>query len=197
MNHSDLPVRIDPMQPADIPQVLAIDRVSYAMTWPSRAYDHELKQNDLAHYFVVRFAGSQPGGQIDGALAPVAGLGGFWLLAGEAHITTIAIHPDWRRLGLGEWMLVRLLEEGRSLKANVATLEVRPSNRRARALYQKYDFREVGRRLGYYSDNGEDALILTSPPLILPDYQALIQQRKAALIQKLAQINVDKMDQIN
>lgn len=192
-----MPVRIDPMQPADIPQVLAIDRVSYAMTWPPRAYDHELKENDLARYFVVRLAGSQPGDQAGGVLAPVVGLGGFWLMAGEAHITTIAIHPDWRRLGLGEWMLVRLLEEGRSLKANVATLEVRPSNLRARSLYQKYDFREVGRRLRYYSDNGEDALILTSPPFVLPDYQALIRQRKAALIRKLARINVDKMDQIS
>jgi ribosomal-protein-alanine N-acetyltransferase len=185
------------MQPADIPQVLVIDHVSYAMTWPPRAYDHELKQNDLAHYFVLRLASSRSGDQAGGAQAPIVGVGGFWLLAGEAHITTIAIHPDRRRLGLGEWMLVRLLEEGLSLKANVATLEVRPSNGRARALYRKYDFREVGRRLGYYSDNGEDALILTSPPLLLPIYQVLIHQRKAALVQKLAQINVDKMDQIN
>lgn len=185
------------MQPADIPEVLAIDHVSYAMTWAPRAYDHELKQNDLAHYFVVRLAGSQPDDQAGRAPAPIVGVGGFWLLAGETHITTIAIHPDRRRLGLGEWMLVRLLEEGRSFKANVATLEVRPSNRRARALYRKYDFREVGRRLGYYSDNGEDALILTSPPFILPSYQVLIQQRKTTLIRKLAQINVDKMDQIN
>jgi ribosomal-protein-alanine N-acetyltransferase len=140
---------------------------------------------------------SQPDAQAGDAVAPIVGVGGFWLLAGEAHITTIAIHPDWRRLGLGEWMLVRILQEGLQLNANVATLEVRPSNRRARALYQKYDFREVGRRLGYYTDNGEDALILTSPPLLLPVYQVLIQQRKAALIRKLTQINVDKMNQIN
>jgi ribosomal-protein-alanine N-acetyltransferase len=172
---------------ADIPRVVAVEQASYAMTWPAKAYRHELQQNDLAHYFVLRLT---PQLTTQSALI---GLGGFWLMADEIHISTIAIHPDWRGLGLGEWMLTRLLEEGQALGAAVATLEVRPSNRAARSLYEKYGFQEVGRRRNYYTDNGEDALILTTPTLNLADYQELFQQRRAGLFQRLADITLDKL----
>ena len=95
---------------------------------------------------------------------------------------------SWRGLGLGEWMLTRLLETGQALGARVATLEVRPSNRVARSLYEKYGFQEVGRRRRYYSDNGEDALILTSPPLNLPDFQEMLARHRDAFHQRLARV---------
>ena len=182
---------------SDIPDVVAIENVSYSMTWPPKAYDYELQKNELAHYFVLRAtlpprfspiqeAGSEPVGQI-------IGLGGFWLMADEIHINTIAIHPRWRRQGLGEWILVTLLEEGQALGGTVATLEVRPSNHSARALYRKYNFRQVGCRRRYYSDNNEDALILTTPPLTSQDYQAMLGQRQAALLKQLIQIKLDNV----
>ena len=171
---------------ADIPEVIAIEKASYAMTWPEKAYDHELQENKLAHYFVLRVLTDQTG--------PVIGLGGFWLMVDEIHISTIAVQPTWRRLGLGEWLLVKLLEEGVALGATVATLEVRPSNHAALALYQKYRFHEAGCRRHYYSDNREDALILTTPVLSLPDYQAMFGQRQAALDQRLAKIEIDKTE---
>ena len=182
------------MRLPDIPQVINIDRLSYSMTWPQRAYDYELQQNKLAHYFVLRTVSSRSDGPESSST--IIGLGGFWMMADEAHLTTIAIHPHWRRLGLGEWMLITLLEKGQALGARVATLEVRPSNHRALSLYQKYNFQAVGRRLHYYNDNGEDALIFTTPPLVLPDYQAMLRQRKAVLVQRLAKIKVDKIEQI-
>lgn len=202
--------RIEPMTVTDIPEVIAVERASYAMTWPRKAYDYELRHNDLAHYFVLRYSIQQPPNDLpettdqatdtaDNSRLPVRnrqagviGLGGFWLMASQIHISTIAVHPDWRGLGLGEWLLVTLLEAGHSLGAESATLEVRPSNQAALALYRKYNFQEVGRRPRYYRDNNEDALILTTPPLALPDYRAMFQQRQAALAQRLAKIGVDK-----
>jgi ribosomal-protein-alanine N-acetyltransferase len=106
---------------------------------------------------------------------------------------TIAVWPRWRGLGLGEWLLLTLLKEGRSLGADYATLEVRPSNRAAISLYQKYRFQEVGRRTAYYSDNGEDALILTTPSIVLTDYKVLLIQRQQQLTRHLGQIQVDKI----
>jgi ribosomal-protein-alanine N-acetyltransferase len=185
-NHQDILFRIDSMTLADIPAVVVIEQATYP-TWPQKAYDQELEHNRLAHYFVLRVGSSMA----------IIGLGGFWLMAGEAHIITIAIHSHWQGLGLGEWMLLALIEKGQTQGAKIATLEVRPSNQVAISLYQKYKFQEVGRRLGYYSDNGEDALILTTPLLLLPDYQAMLTRRKTKLWRRLAQIKVDKISQIS
>jgi [ribosomal protein S18]-alanine N-acetyltransferase len=204
------PFKIEPMTLADIPAVVAIEHVSYSMTWPAKAYDYELQKNEYAHYFVLRTSLSGPpqsdiafpdvwavddalGGQAvqDNAsvkLLPIIGLAGFWLMADEVHVSTIAVHPDWRGLGLGEWLLWHLIEQGQNMGAQVATLEVRPSNHAALALYDKYRFEEVGRRRHYYSDNNEDALILTTPALTTPDYQAMLEQRRVALFHRLANL---------
>jgi ribosomal-protein-alanine N-acetyltransferase len=178
---------------ADIPAVVAIEHASYSMTWPANAYDYELQKNEFAHYFVLRtflpHSLAEP--------STLIGLGGFWLMADEAHISTIAIHPDWRGLGLGEWLLLYLLEVGQNLGAQFATLEVRPSNHDALSLYHKYQFEQVGRRRHYYSDNNEDALILTTPPLNAPDYQAMLTQRQTALYQRLAKLQMDKTGRVS
>jgi ribosomal-protein-alanine N-acetyltransferase len=87
---------------------------------------------------------------------------------------------------LGELLLLGLLDEARRLRARLATLEVRVSNSAAQALYAKYGFEQVGRRKGYYSDNREDALIMTTPELASPDYQALLQARRSELLQQSA-----------
>ena len=179
---------IEPMQPSDIAAVVAIEQASYTMPWPRKAYDYELTQNKLAHYFVLRTTLPLPTEQSN-----IIGMAGFWLMADEAHIMTLAVYPAWRRLGLGEWLLVTLLQKARALDAAVATLEVRPSNQAARSLYQKYNFAEVGRRRGYYTDNGEDALILTTSALVSSDYQAMLDRRKTALGQQLSRVNIDKI----
>lgn len=83
----------------------------------------------------------------------------FWLVAGEMHILNLAVHPQKRRQGIARALLTAALAQAREQHATVAWLEVRPSNTAALALYQSFGFQEVGRRPGYYSDNGEDALI--------------------------------------
>lgn len=176
---------------ADIPMVTAMEQAAYAPNLPRRAYKDELEHNNLAYYFVLRTQIAESQANLNLHLADdsaaIIGVAGFWLITTEIHIITIAIHPNWRGLGLGEWLLHTLIEKGQSLGADIATLEVRPSNYVAQSLYQKYGFQEVGRRTGYYSDNGEDALILTVPSLVLPDYQTMLTQRKSQLWQRLAQ----------
>jgi ribosomal-protein-alanine N-acetyltransferase len=187
MDSNALPFCIEAMTVSDIEAVVALERMAYRMYWPRKAYAYELTQNELSHYFILRLSEPQP---ILKRLATeseqgLIGLGGFWLVVDEIHVSTLAIHPGWRRQGLGEWMLIALLEAGQRLNGTFATLEVRPSNHAARSLYQKYNFQEVGRRSNYYTDSGEDALILTTPAITLPDYQAMLKQRKQTLYQRL------------
>jgi ribosomal-protein-alanine N-acetyltransferase len=99
----------------------------------------------------------------------------------EAHITTFAVDPAWRRRSIGQRLLVALLDVSIARRAREATLEVRLSNVAARRLYEKYGFRPVGVRPRYYSDNGEDALIMTTEPLDSTPMRERIARLRAAL----------------
>jgi [ribosomal protein S18]-alanine N-acetyltransferase len=149
----DVVLRIRPMGFDDLPAVQLIERASFATPWPPQAYRQELASNRLAHYLVAL---------IDDV---VVAYGGVWLMVDEAHITTFAVHPGFRRQRIGERLLLALLDLSIDRHAREATLEVRLSNLPARRLYEKYGFRPVGIRPRYYSDNGEDALIMTTEPL--------------------------------
>ncbi len=138
---------------ADLPAVLDIDRCSFTLPWSENAYRRELQENEHAHYWVA-----ETGGQ-------VVGYAGWWLMVDEAHLMTIAVHPDQRRRGIAEALLVRIMEEARAHHAIAITLEVRVSNTGAQALYARHGFVPVGRRKRYYRDNHEDALLLTAPLL--------------------------------
>jgi len=146
-------LRIEPMGVDHLDAVQAIERASFTSPWPPNAYRSELESNRLANYLVAR---------ID---QHVVGYGGMWLMVDEAHITTFAIHPRWRRQRIGERLLLAFLDLAIDRSAHEATLEVRLSNLPARRLYEKYGFRPVGLRPRYYSDDNEDALIMTTEPL--------------------------------
>jgi ribosomal-protein-alanine N-acetyltransferase len=146
-------VVIAPMQVADVGAVQAIEQASFSAPWPPNAYLTELQANRLAHYMVVRVGDA------------VVGYAGLWLMVDEAHITTFAVHPDWRRRHLGDRLLLALLDMAIERRASEATLEVRLSNLPARRLYEKFGFRPVGIRPRYYTDNNEDALIMTTERL--------------------------------
>jgi ribosomal-protein-alanine N-acetyltransferase len=164
-----LSLRIEAMRLEDLPQVQAIEQASFTTPWPPHAYRNELQANRLAQYLVVR-AGSE-----------VVGYAGLWLMVDEAHITTFAIHPAWRRRRLGERLLLAVLDVARAQRAREATLEVRLSNLAARRLYEKYGFRPVGLRPNYYSDDREDALIMTTETLDSPRMTARIERLRTAL----------------
>jgi ribosomal-protein-alanine N-acetyltransferase len=146
------PVKIvvDRMTLDDLPAVQQIERESFATPWPPHAYRSELETNRLAYYVVAR-SGDR-----------VVGFGGLWMMVDEAHITTFAVSRAWRRQGVGEHLLTALLDYAISRHASEATLEVRPSNHPARRLYEKYGFELVGVRPRYYTDDNEDALIMTT-----------------------------------
>lgn len=110
----------------------------------------------------------------------VFGTAGFWVMVDEAHITTIAVRNACRRQGIGELMLISIIDMAMQLNVNVITLEVRVSNKIAKTLYEKYSFRNAGVRKGYYTDNGEDALIMTTDTITSESFQSQFQQLKQA-----------------
>ena len=137
----------------DLPAVMEIDRLSFPLPWPERSFRYEVLENPASNMLVAGLPGSEDHRPI--------GFAGFWLIVDEAHISTIAVHPDWRRTGVGAELLVAVLDLADRLGAEMATLEVRVSNEAAVNLYRKFGFRIVGRRPRYYRDNDEDALLMT------------------------------------
>jgi [ribosomal protein S18]-alanine N-acetyltransferase len=160
---------IEPMQLADLDAVHQIELASFSSPWPPNAYRSELETNRLASYLVARIDDD------------IVAYGGMWLMVDEAHITTFAVHPAWRRQKIGERLLLAFLDLAVARQAREATLEVRLSNISARRLYEKYGFRPVGLRPRYYSDNGEDALIMTTEPIREPRYRERMEALRAGL----------------
>lgn len=159
------------MRQEDIEQVSEIEKEAFP-TLPPANYYRELK-GSLAHYIVVCDSEKQlPPVQEKNRCWPfsrkkrqpadyIIGFVGIWLMAGESHLVSIAVREDYRRHGLGEYLLIAIIEYSVKLKANLITLEVRASNTPAQSLYLKYGFVSTGRRRRYYSDNNEDAIIMT------------------------------------
>jgi ribosomal-protein-alanine N-acetyltransferase len=142
---------IEPMTLEDLRAVLRIETLSFATTWPHDAFTSEINDNRLAYYFVGRL-GERRG--------PIVAYGGIWVILEDSHITTIAVHPDFRGRRFGEGMMQRLLREAIERGASWITLEVRESNSVAQSLYRKYGFTVVSTRRSYYSDNNESALVM-------------------------------------
>ncbi len=142
------PIVIEDMRLDDIPAVQIVENASFPLPWPANAFRHELSQNKNAHYIVAREG------------EHIVGYAGLWLSLDEAHITTFAVLPEYRRRKIGERMLLAIFERAERLGAEWLTLEVRASNLPAQRLYEKYGFRPAGIRRRYYSDNNEDAIIM-------------------------------------
>ncbi len=143
---------IEPMTLDDLRAVLRIETLSFATTWPHDAFASEIKDNRLAHYFIGRLGTARSGS--------IVAYGGIWVILEDSHITTIAVHPDFRGRKYGEQMLQHLLREAIVRGASWITLEVRESNTLAQNLYRKYGFTVVSTRRSYYSDNNESALVM-------------------------------------
>lgn len=205
---------IERMTMSDVPRVIEIERLAYPSTWPPSAYRKELQDNRWAHYIVLRdkqIIGERAVAQqlepekprrsrlfplsllpnrpavttSSPDLASIIGFAGLWLMVDEAHITTIAMHPDFRQRGLGEFLLVSLIDTAYEIGARWVTLEVRVSNSVAQSLYRKYGFHQAGVRHRYYSDNQEDALIMWTDEINSPAYKQKFQELKSALQEKL------------
>jgi ribosomal-protein-alanine N-acetyltransferase len=209
-----LPYSLRPMRPEDIAQVSEIDREAFPTIWPPTDYSRELK-NPLAYCLVTiddqktvptpqvppapesglarvmylfreLFKGNRPG--TEPSLSDshyIVGFASLWVISDEAHVTNIAVRGPYRRQGIGELMLLSVIDTAREHKANTVTLEARASNTAAQLLYQKYGFKQVGLRRGYYLDNKEDAVLMTTEDINSASFQAQLQQLKHTLSTKL------------
>jgi len=133
----------------DLPQVAAIDQVSFSLPWPERSFRFEVTDNPASRAWVF---------ELDGT---ILGMIVIWLLVDEAHIATIATHPNHRRQGIASRLLIHALEELKAEGAVTSVLEVRESNIPAQEMYRKFGFVESGRRRHYYRDNDEDAILMS------------------------------------
>jgi ribosomal-protein-alanine N-acetyltransferase len=124
---------------------------------------------------------------MEAELRSIVGYAGLWLMTDEAHITTIAVDPDYQGNGIGELLLLGLIERSVKIGAHWLTLEVRVTNRVAQSLYEKYTFKEMGLRRRYYSDNGEDALVMWTDPIESDTFQEAVRENRERLARKLGQ----------
>lgn len=198
------------MHKEDIAQVTEIDSEVFPSQWPPPNYQHELRNRLAHYIVacdeektidtpeVKAFPEKGLAGLVarlrrlfnrnrlsSGELSPssrhyVTGFVGFWVMADEAHITSIAVRQTYRRQGVGELLLLAAIDLATELKACVVTLEVRASNTGAQSLYAKYGFTQVGVRRGYYTDNREDGILMSSQDITSASFQAQFQRLKQA-----------------
>jgi ribosomal-protein-alanine N-acetyltransferase len=146
-------VSFRPMREDDLDSVMVIDRLSFSLPWPENSYYHDLERNPDALLWVAEINSPDNGSKVVGVID-------IWLILDEAHIATLAVHPDYRGRRIGARLLIKVLEEAVNRGASRAMLEVRASNQIAQALYKNYGFEIVNRRQRYYRDNNEDALLM-------------------------------------
>ena len=201
---------VRPMRKEDIAQVTEIDREAFPTLWPPPNYQHELRSRLSHYIVVCdeEKLVEQPGVQASSGkgltglvlrlkrlfshdsfssdvLSPsignyIVGFVGFWVMADEAHITSIAVREAHRRQGIGELLLISIIDWAMELKTRILTLEVRVSNTAAQNLYSRYGFTKVGVRRGYYTDNREDGLMMSTEDITSASFQARIQRLKQA-----------------
>lgn len=155
------------MQMEDVPAVHALDVMSFTLPWSERSYIFELTENKTSRPWVAEIC--QTGGS-----CRIVGMLVIWMIIDEAHIATIAVHPDYHRQKIGERLLARGLMEAQKEGALQAFLEVRRGNLAAQAMYLKFGFEVTGVRMRYYQDNHEDALLMTLKPINFQELQTLV-----------------------
>ena len=192
----------------DISQVATIDREAFPTTWPPINYHHELKNRLAHYIVVLDADKSIEEPRVESAsrqgfsrlaarlkrlfdhdrffgyevLPPgresILGFTGFWVMADKAHITNIAVREAYHRQGIGGLLLISIIDLAPALKARSLILEVRASNTAAQSLYRKYGFSQVGLRRGYYREDKEDAVLMSTEDITSAPFQAHLQQLK-------------------
>lgn len=165
MEKNIVKIKIQPMQKDQIDDVLKIEEQAYGEHhWSKDSFYGELA-NDLAHYYSAL--------NEEGKLV---GYAGSWQILDEAHITTLAVSPEFQRKKVGEALLIKILEDCYKSEIKYITLEVRVSNKPAIALYEKYGFKSLGSRKGYYQNNNEDALIMWTENIFWDKFKLRYQE---------------------
>jgi len=204
---------VRPMSADDIPQVSEIDREAFPTEWPPPSFKRELSSS-MVRYLValdgsrrtvsdattpkrsaweslvagVRHMLGRNDAPAGVAAAQEAGLivgyASIWMMVDESHLTSIAVRKSHQHQGIGELLLIAVIKLSLQMKAQVVTLEVRASNHSAQTLYAKYGFKSVGIRRRYYTDNSEDAVVMTTDKITSPAYQAKLQDMEAKYMER-------------
>jgi ribosomal-protein-alanine N-acetyltransferase len=162
------------MREADISTVQEIEREIFATPWPRNAYYRELASRSSAHYVILRQEGNveKPANLKGSELDPsIIGYGGMWRMYDEAHVTTIGVRRDMQHRGYGRALFAGLVQAAYDMGAKWVTLEVRTTNENAMRMYEAFGFKVIGRRKGYYTDNGEDAIVMWSDSIHSPRFR--------------------------
>lgn len=149
MNTANKPlIKIEEMKLENLDRVMEIEKASFPTPWSRDSFVSEILHNKFACYYVLlqNFY--------------VVGYAGMWIVNDESHITTLAVDPDYRKQKLATLLLDKLITKALAKGVDRMTLEVRPSNNAAQALYRKHGFRQLGIRKNYYIDTGEDAVVM-------------------------------------
>lgn len=167
-------LQINDLTPQKISEVVALDQYCFGGLWTADGYLREIDSSNSS--LLVLSLGITNSDNNDTEQKTddfkIIGIACLWAIAEEAHITLLGVHPDYRRQGLGQMLLYTLLQNAIEKKLKWATLEVEASNNCAIALYEKFGFKIVGKRKGYYQKTGEDALILWHKGIDQPEFQA-------------------------
>jgi ribosomal-protein-alanine N-acetyltransferase len=204
---------VRPMSADDIPQVSEIDREAFPTEWPPPSFKRELSSS-MVRYLValdesrrivsdatapkrsaweslvvgIRHMLGRNDAPADVAAAQdaqlIVGYASIWMMVDESHLTSIAVRQSHQHQGIGEMLLIAIIKVSLQMKAQVVTLEVRASNCSAQALYAKYGFKSVGIRRRYYTDNSEDAVIMTTDKITSPAYQAKLRDMEAKYMER-------------
>ena len=160
MTKKDKPpgVKLRPMALSDIDVVLRIERISFSTPWPRDAFFYELARPRRSICRVAEYHEAELEPEVVGDIV-------VWLAGSTAHVATLAVHPNHRRRGIASCLLANALLACKDRGMKLALLEVRAQNNKAQLLYQKFGFKRVGIREGYYQDTGEDAVLMALKPL--------------------------------
>lgn len=203
-----MPCLVRPMVKKDIPQVTTIDREAFPTMWPPVNFNHELSNRLAHYIVACdgnkEIKDSQPNSPsttspvrtflglkwpfiykpasditaVSNTIEYITGFIGLWIMVDEAHIINIAVRETCRGHGVGELLMISSIDVAAKLEASVVTLEVRTSNKVAQNLYTKYGFKKVGVRRGYYTDNKEDAFIMTTDIITTDSFKKQFQGLK-------------------
>ncbi len=147
----DRRIEFSEMTEFDLDEIMRVERLSFKTPWSRNMFMEELSRHQ-SKTFVARLAGLPD--------KPLVGYVMFWIVVDELHILNIAVDPDWRRQGIGAKLMELVFEHARGSRTALIVLDVRYGNAAARRMYEEFGFRGVGVRLKYYSDTGEDALVM-------------------------------------
>lgn len=186
---------VRPMKLRDLHQVMLVSRRCFTAPWSEKVFRTELIDNPFSSWLVLELhkpvptstrlkSWLIPGKNRPPTIQQIIGFGGFWLMRGEAHISNIGVDPTFQRQGLGELLMIMMLQDAMRREADWTSLEVRVSNTSAIRLYEKYRYQTIHVKTSYYRDNGEDAYWMVAKPLD-QNYRVMLITYREQLRQKI------------